>query len=67
MPKMKTHKGAASRVALTGTGKMKRGQQMNNHLFVAKAAKRKRRLGRIIDVSKADSKIIKKMLAGRAK
>ena len=44
MPKMKTHKGAAKRFKVTGSGKITRDQAFMNHNFEQKPAKRKRRL-----------------------
>ena len=44
MPKMKTHRGAAKRFKITGTGKLRRLQVNNNHILEKKAPKRKRRL-----------------------
>ena len=44
MPKLKTHKGAAKRFALTATGKIKRGHSHARHILTKKAAKRKRQL-----------------------
>lgn len=44
MPKMKTHKGAAKRFKITGTGKITRRHANLNHILEKKAPKRKRRL-----------------------
>ena len=44
MPKIKTHKGAAKRLKLTGTGKIRRYRANSGHLFLSKTTKRKRRL-----------------------
>ena len=44
MPKMKTHRGAAKRFKVTGTGKLRRLQINNNHILEKKAPKRMRRL-----------------------
>ncbi len=46
MPKIKTHKGAAKRLKVTGTGKIRRYRTNSGHLFLTKTAKRKRRLRR---------------------
>ncbi len=46
MPKMKTHKGAAKRFKLTGTGKVKRNKAFKSHILTKKSAKRKRNLRR---------------------
>ncbi len=44
MPKIKTHKGAAKRLKVTGTGKIRRYRANSGHLFLTKTTKRKRRL-----------------------
>ena len=46
MPKMKTDKGAAARVKITGTGRLRRRHAMRSHLLEKKPSKRTRRLGR---------------------
>ena len=62
MPKMKTHKGAAARVKITGTGKLRRRQKNRGHIMEKKPSKRTRRLAREVDVSSASEKRIKRML-----
>ena len=42
MPKKKSHKGTAKRFALTGTGKIKRGNAFKSHILEKKSPKRKR-------------------------
>ena len=44
MPKMKTDRGAAKRVKVTGTGRLRRLQQNRSHLLEHKSSARKRRL-----------------------
>lgn len=44
MPKMKTHRGAAKRFAVTGSGKVKRNKAHKSHILTKKTSKRKRRL-----------------------
>jgi len=44
MPKIKTHRGAAKRFKVTGTGKIKRWSGGKSHLLTGKSAKRTRRL-----------------------
>ena len=44
MPKMKTHRGTAKRVKITGTGKIKRHHAFASHILGKKTAKRKRNL-----------------------
>ena len=46
MPKMKTHKGAATRFRVTGTGKVRRLRAFKSHILTKKSPKRKRRLRR---------------------
>ena len=41
MPKMKTHKGAAKRFKVTGTGKLTRRRANLNHILEKKSSKRK--------------------------
>jgi large subunit ribosomal protein L35 len=62
MPKMKTHKGAAARVKVTGTGRLRRRQKNRGHIMEKKASKRTRRLAREVEVSSASEKRIKRML-----
>ena len=42
--KMKTHKGAAKRLKVTGSGKVRRYKAFKSHILTKKTAKRKRRL-----------------------
>ena len=44
MPKMKTHRGAAKRLSLTKSGKIKRGKAYKSHILNKKSTKRKRLL-----------------------
>ena len=62
MPKMKTHKGAAKRFKVTGSGKIMREKAYKSHILSKKNAKRKRRLGSDIEVSSSDSKKVKRLL-----
>jgi len=62
MPKMKTDKGAAKRIKVTGTGKLRRRQAFRSHILEKKSADRKRRLGKETNVSPADSRQIKRLL-----
>ena len=65
MPKMKTSKTAAKRFKKTGTGRLRREQAMNQHLFEKKSSSRKRRLEADVDVAPGDAKKIKRLLAER--
>ena len=62
MPKMKTDKGAAKRIKITGTGKIKRRRAFMNHILEKKPSKRTRRLNRPADVSSADKRQVKRLL-----
>jgi large subunit ribosomal protein L35 len=62
MPKMKTDRGAAKRVKVTGTGRLRRRKQNRRHILEKKSSARKRRLGRETDFSKGDERKTKRML-----
>jgi len=62
MPKMKTHKGAAKRFKVTGSGKIMREKAYKSHILTKKNAKRKKRLGSETEVSSSDSKKVKRLL-----
>jgi large subunit ribosomal protein L35 len=62
MPKMKTHKGAAKRFKLTGTGKVRRQHAYLNHILEKKSPDRKRRLGHDAEVTGGDLKHVKRQL-----
>lgn len=51
MPKIKTHRGAAKRFTITGSGKIKRSKANKGHLLTGKSSKRTRRLrsGALVD------------------
>jgi large subunit ribosomal protein L35 len=65
MPKMKTHRGAAKRFRVTGTGKIRRRKAFRSHLLETKSSRRKRRLGRGAEVTGGDKKHVERLL-GRA-
>ena len=60
--KMKTHKGAAKRFKITGTGKVRRHHVFARHLLTKKAAGRKRKLVKAVIATDADSPKIRRML-----
>jgi large subunit ribosomal protein L35 len=62
MPKMKSHTGMGKRVKVTGSGKLVVEQAGKRHLLEVKSSKRTRRLTGTVEVAKADTKRIKKML-----
>ncbi len=65
MPKMKTHSGTKKRIKKTGSGKLRREQANKRHLLEVKSSKRTRRLAADVDVSKADTKNVKRLLGER--
>jgi large subunit ribosomal protein L35 len=65
MPKMKTHSGTKKRVKVTGSGKLRREQANKRHLLEHKSSRRTRRLSADVDVSPADTKKVKRLLAKR--
>lgn len=62
MPKMKTHRGAAKRFKVTGSGKIKRAKAFKSHILEKKTAKRKRGLRQAGLVSDADFKRIARLI-----
>jgi large subunit ribosomal protein L35 len=60
--KLKTHKGAAKRFKITGTGKVKRHHAFARHILTKKASGRKRKLSKSTIASAADTPKIKRML-----
>ena len=62
MPKMKTHRGAAKRFKVTGSGKIKKAKAFKNHILEKKSPKRKRNLRKSGTVSAADAKRFKTLL-----
>lgn len=62
MPKIKTHRGAAKRFKVTGTGKIKRSKAYKSHLLTGKPAKRTRRLRQSAVIEKANLDKIKRLL-----
>jgi len=62
MPKMKTHKGAAKRFRVTGSGKIVRGKAFKSHILEKKSPKRKRGFRQETTVAPSDTRVIKKQL-----
>ncbi len=62
MPKMKTHRGAAKRFQLTGSGKIKRSKAFTSHILTKKSPKRKRNLRQSTIVDSANEKALRKMI-----
>ncbi len=62
MPKIKTHRGAAKRFKVTGTGKIKRDRSYASHLMSSKTRKRKRELRKNMIVHSSDEKRIARLI-----
>lgn len=62
MTKLKTHRGAAKRFSLTGSGRVKRTKAFANHILTSKSPKRKRRLRKSALVDQTNEKAIKRLL-----
>jgi len=63
MPKMKTHKGAAKRFKVTGSGKVKRNKAFKSHILTKKTSKRKRNLRRSgLIATNGEKKRIKRLI-----
>ena len=62
MPKMKSHRGAAKRFEITGTGKIKRRRAFKNHILEKKSSKRKRRLSGDVELEPGDAARVKRLL-----
>ncbi len=62
MPKMKTHRGAAKRFRITGTGKLRRRRAFRNHILEKKPSTRTRRLKDEVTLAPGDEARIKRML-----
>ncbi len=62
MPKIKTHRGAAKRFKVTGSGKIVRNKAFKRHLLTGKPARRTRALRHDALVHDAQFENIKKLL-----
>ena len=64
MPKLKTHKGTAKRVKVTGTGKYMHERQFSgtSHILTKKSPKRIRKFRKRVAASSADTPRIKRQL-----
>jgi large subunit ribosomal protein L35 len=62
MPKMKTHSGAKKRFKKTASGKLLSRHSFTSHNLGKKPAKRKRHLGRPLEVAKPDRKRVERLL-----
>jgi large subunit ribosomal protein L35 len=62
MPKLKTHRGAAKRFSVTGTGRIKRHKANASHILTPKTTKRKRNLRKSTILDKTNEKAIRKLI-----
>jgi large subunit ribosomal protein L35 len=62
VPKIKTQKGIAKRIRVTGTGKLMRASSQKSHLLEHKSQKRKRNFENEQPVAKADRKTVRRAL-----
>lgn len=62
MPKIKTHKTAAKRFKITGSGKITHRKSANNHMFFHKSKSARRRLEGEPVLFKGDKKRIRRLL-----
>lgn len=62
MPKLKTHKGAAARIHVTGTGKLMRRKRMSSHLRRKKPNKVTRKYADKLLVDGKDVKRLNRLL-----
>lgn len=65
MPKMKTHRGAAKRFKVTGSGKILRRKVNRAHILEKKPSKRTRRLARPAEVTGGDKARVERQLGLR--
>jgi large subunit ribosomal protein L35 len=61
MPKMKSHRGAAKRFRVTGSGKIMRRKATGNHFLIKKSGSRKRRITGMTEV-KAEAKTVRRLI-----
>lgn len=62
MPKLKTHKGTAKRIRVTGTGKLMRMKGLRSHLRRKKSDRAKRLFDEMLPVSAVDREKIRKLI-----
>lgn len=65
MPKMKTHRGAAKRFRVTGSGKIMRAKAYKSHILTKKSQKRKRNFRKETELATADNKVVSRQLGLR--
>lgn len=62
MPKMKTHKGTAKRIKITGTGKLMRRRAFGAHLLSKKSKSRKRAINTTATITGSMAKNVRRAL-----
>jgi len=62
MPKMKTDRGAAKRIKVTSSGRLRRRKAFHSHLREKKTSVRLRRLGRETEVAPANERRVRRLL-----
>jgi large subunit ribosomal protein L35 len=62
VPKMKTHKGAARRFKITGTGKVMRTKGMKSHFRRRKSTRVKQQFDRMLPLDKSQLPRVKRLL-----
>jgi large subunit ribosomal protein L35 len=62
MPKVKTHSGAKKRFKKTAKGKLRARHSFTSHNLGKKDRKRKRRLGRPVEVARQDRKRVRDLM-----
>jgi large subunit ribosomal protein L35 len=61
MPKMKSHRGAAKRYKVTGSGKIMRRKATGNHFLIKKSGSRKRRISGTVEIG-PEKRVVKRLL-----
>jgi large subunit ribosomal protein L35 len=64
---MRTHSGAKKRFRKTAKGKLRGRRAYSSHILEKKSPARKRRMARPSEISRADRKRVKNLLAGRGR
>jgi large subunit ribosomal protein L35 len=62
MPKMKTHRGAAKRFKITGSGKIRRSKAFTSHILTKKSTKRKRNLRQGALIADVDVRAVRQLI-----
>ena len=62
MPKLKTHKGAARRFKVTGTGKLMYAKSGRRHLLTGKSSRKMRRLRKAGEVAQVERGKLRRLM-----